>query len=167
MIRDSNGAILVPILIEDSCWNSYHIQSEPTMRILVIEDDRKMATLLREALEKQLHRTVLAFNGIEGLEVAQSHHFEAIVLDAMLPGMDGFSVAHALRKTAVATPILMLTARDATTDVVKGLDSGVDDYLTKPFAFAELFARLRALGRAGAGNKFAGDGFAAVDCADA
>jgi DNA-binding response OmpR family regulator len=117
------------------------------MRILVIEDDRKMATLLREALEKQLHRTVLAFNGIEGLEVARSHQFEAIVLDAMLPGMDGFSVAHALRKTEVATPILMLTARDATTDVIKGLDSGVDDYLTKPFAFAELFARLRALGR--------------------
>ena len=117
------------------------------MRILVVEDDRKMATLLREALEKQLHKIVLAFNGIEGLEVARSHQFEAIVLDAMLPGMDGFSVAHALRKTAVATPILMLTARDATTDVVKGLDSGVDDYLTKPFAFAELFARLRALGR--------------------
>jgi DNA-binding response OmpR family regulator len=117
------------------------------MRILVVEDDRKMATLLREALEKQLHKVVLAFNGIEGLEVARSHQFEAIVLDAMLPGMDGFSVAHALRKTAVATPILMLTARDATTDVVKGLDSGVDDYLTKPFAFAELFARLRALGR--------------------
>jgi len=117
------------------------------MRILVIEDDRKMATLLREAMEKQSHRIVLAFNGIEGLEVARSHQFEAIVLDAMLPGMDGFSVAHTLRKTAVATPILMLTARDATTDVVKGLDSGVDDYLTKPFAFAELFARLRALGR--------------------
>jgi DNA-binding response OmpR family regulator len=117
------------------------------MRILVIEDDRKMATLLREALEKQLHRTVLAFNGIEGLEVARSHQFEAIVLDAMLPGMDGFSVAHALRKTEMGTPILMLTARDATADVVKGLDSGVDDYLTKPFAFAELFARLRALGR--------------------
>ena len=117
------------------------------MRILVIEDDRKMATLLREALEKQSHRTVLAYNGIEGLEVARSHQFEAIILDAMLPGMDGFSLAHALRKTPVATPILMLTARDATTDVVKGLDSGVDDYLTKPFAFAELFARLRALGR--------------------
>jgi DNA-binding response OmpR family regulator len=73
--------------------------------------------------------------------------FLRLVLDAMLPGMDGFSVAHALRKTEVATPILMLTARHATTDVVKGLDSGVDDYLTKPFDFAELFARLRALGR--------------------
>jgi DNA-binding response OmpR family regulator len=117
------------------------------MRILIVEDDRKMAALLREALEKQLHRTVLAFNGVEGLEVARSHQFEAIILDAMLPGMDGFNIAHSLRKGGTATPILMLTARDATTDVVKGLDSGVDDYLTKPFAFAELFARLRALGR--------------------
>jgi DNA-binding response OmpR family regulator len=117
------------------------------MRILVIEDDRKMATLLREALEKQTHRTVLASNGIEGLDIARSHEFEAIILDAMLPGMDGFSVAHSLRQTKISTPILMLTARDATNDIVRGLDCGVDDYLTKPFAFAELFARLRAIGR--------------------
>jgi DNA-binding response OmpR family regulator len=117
------------------------------MRILVIEDDRKMAALLREALEKQLHRIVLAFNGVEGLDIASSHQFEAIILDAMLPGMDGFSVAHSLREIKIATPILMLTARDATNDVVRGLDCGVDDYLTKPFAFAELFARLRAIGR--------------------
>ena len=117
------------------------------MRILIVEDDRKMAVVLREALEKQLHRTVLASDGIEGLEIALSHQFEAIILDAMLPGMDGFGIAHSLRKSEIATPILMLTARDATTDVVRGLDCGVDDYLTKPFAFAELFARLRALGR--------------------
>jgi DNA-binding response OmpR family regulator len=117
------------------------------MRILIVEDDRKMAEILREALEKQLHRIVLAFDGVEGLEIARSHRFEAIILDAMLPGMDGFSIARSLRDTKIATPILMLTARDATTDVVKGLDCGVDDYLTKPFAFAELFARLRALGR--------------------
>jgi DNA-binding response OmpR family regulator len=117
------------------------------MRILIVEDDRKMATVLREALEKQFHRTVLAFHGTEGLEIARSHQFEAIILDAMLPGMDGFSIARSLRETKIPTPILMLTARDATTDVVKGLDCGVDDYLTKPFAFAELFARLRALGR--------------------
>jgi DNA-binding response OmpR family regulator len=142
-----NEAISNLIFSEDSGWRGYHIQSEPTMRILVVEDDRKMATLLREALEKQLHRTSLAFDGIEGLEIARSYQFEAIILDAMLPSMDGFSVAHALRRAAVTTPILMLTARDATTDVVKGLDCGVDDYLTKPFAFAELFARLRALSR--------------------
>lgn len=117
------------------------------MRILIVEDDRKMAAVLREALEKQFHRIVLAFHGTEGLEIARSHQFEAIILDAMLPGIDGFSIARSLRETKIPTPILMLTARDATTDVVKGLDCGVDDYLTKPFAFAELFARLRALGR--------------------
>jgi DNA-binding response OmpR family regulator len=117
------------------------------MRILIVEDDRKMALVLREALEKQLHRIVLGFNGNEGLDIARSHQFEAIILDAMLPGMDGFSIVRSLRATKITTPILMLTARDATSDVVKGLDCGVDDYLTKPFAFAELFARLRALGR--------------------
>jgi DNA-binding response OmpR family regulator len=117
------------------------------MRILIVEDDRKMAGILREALEKQLHRVVLASTGIEGLDVARSHQFEAIILDAMLPGIDGYSVARSLRESQIATPIVMLTARDATSDVVKGLDSGVDDYLTKPFAFAELFARLRAVSR--------------------
>ena len=117
------------------------------MRILVIEDDRKMACLLQEALEKQLHRVVLASNGTDGLDVARSHQFEAILLDAMLPGVDGFAVAQSLRQSKVVTPILMLTDRDATSDIVKGLDSGVDDYLTKPFAFAELFARIRAVTR--------------------
>ena len=117
------------------------------MRILVVEDDRKMAGLLQEALRTQLHRVVLASSGLDGLDVARSHPFEAILLDAMLPGMDGFSVARSLRDSKVVTPIVMLTARDATTDIVKGLDSGVDDYITKPFAFAELFARIRAVTR--------------------
>src|SRR5260370_5572693 len=117
------------------------------MRILILEEDRKMAGIVQEALEKQLHRIVLAFSGIEGLDVARSHPFEAIILDAMLPGIDGFCVARSLRESRVATPIVMLTARDATSDVVQGLDSVVDDYLTKPFAFAELFARLRAVSR--------------------
>jgi DNA-binding response OmpR family regulator len=118
-----------------------------SMRILIVEDDRKMAGILQEALEKQLHRTVVALNGTEGLDIAKHHQFEAIILDAMLPGIDGFVVARSLRESRIATPIVMLTARDATSDVVKGLDSGVDDYLTKPFAFAELFARLRAVSR--------------------
>jgi DNA-binding response OmpR family regulator len=117
------------------------------MRILVVEDDPKMSILLRDALEKQSHRIVLASNGIEGRDIALSHPFEALVLDAMLPGIDGFSVARSLRDANVATPIIMLTARDSTADIVRGLDSGVDDYLTKPFSFDELFARLRALGR--------------------
>lgn len=117
------------------------------MRILIVEDDPKMSTVLRDALEKRAHRIVVASTGTEGLDIALNHQFEAIILDAMLPGMDGFAVARSLRNSKVSTPMIMLTARDATTDVVRGLDSGVDDYLTKPFAFEELFARLRALGR--------------------
>jgi DNA-binding response OmpR family regulator len=117
------------------------------MRILIVEDDPKMSIVLRDALEKRAHRTVLASSGTEGLDIAISHQFEAIILDAMLPGMDGFTIARSLRNAKVSTPMIMLTARDATNDIVRGLDSGVDDYLTKPFAFDELFARLRALGR--------------------
>src|ERR1700722_2531651 len=117
------------------------------MRVLIVEDDPRMSIVLRDALQKKSHRTVLASTGSEGLEIARSHQFESIILDAMLPGMDGFAVARSLRASRISTPILMLTARDATGDVVRGLDSGVDDYMTKPFVFEELFARLRALGR--------------------
>ena len=117
------------------------------MRILIVEDDPKMSLVLRDALEKRSHRIVLAPSGLDGLDIGLNHQFEAIILDAMLPGMDGFTIARSLRRAKISTPILMLTARDATSDVVHGLDSGVDDYLTKPFAFEELFARLRALSR--------------------
>ena len=117
------------------------------MRILIVEHDPKMALVLRDALEKRAHRIMVALSGTNGLDIALHHPFESIILDAMLPGMDGFSVARSFRNSGVSTPILMLTARDATCDVVRGLDSGVDDYLTKPFAFDELFARLRALNR--------------------
>jgi DNA-binding response OmpR family regulator len=117
------------------------------LRVLIVEDDPRMSRVLRDALEKKSHRTVLAATGLEGLEIARSHQFESIILDAMLPGMDGFTVARSLRDARISTPIIMLTARDGTGDIVRGLDSGVDDYLTKPFAFEELFARLRALGR--------------------
>jgi len=106
-----------------------------------------MSLVLRDALEKRSHRIVLAPSGLDGLDIGLNHQFEAIILDAMLPGMDGFTIARSLRRAKISTPILMLTARDATSDVVHGLDSGVDDYLTKPFAFEELFARLRALSR--------------------
>ncbi len=117
------------------------------MRILLVEDDRKMSIILAEALERQMHRVVSATTGPEGLRLARTQPFEAIVLDAMLPGMDGFHIARSLRQGKVITPILMLTACDHKADVVRGLDSGVDDYLTKPFAFQELFARLRAITR--------------------
>jgi len=115
------------------------------MRILIVEDDGKMALILREALERQMHRIVSVSTGTEGLEIARAYPFEAIVLDAMLHGMDGFRVAKHLREAQVTTPILMLTARDAVNDRVEGLDVGADDYLVKPFDLAELLARLRAL----------------------
>jgi DNA-binding response OmpR family regulator len=117
------------------------------MRILIIEDDAKMAMVLRSGLHNHLHLVTLANTGTDGLDLAMSHEFESIILDAMLPGMDGFKVARSLRDARVQTPIIMLTARDTVQDVVHGLDSGVDDYLTKPFAFEELLARLRALSR--------------------
>lgn len=117
------------------------------MRILVVEDDPKLSSILRDALEKQSYRVTTTHSGTEGLALGRDFEFEFILLDAMLPGMDGFRVASELRRHGSAAHILMLTSRDAKADVVRGLDSGVDDYLTKPFSFEELFARLRALAR--------------------
>jgi DNA-binding response OmpR family regulator len=120
------------------------------MQVLVVEDERRMAELLRQGLEEEGHSVVLAGNGRDGLAMAESHPFDAIVLDVMLPGLDGFSVAKKLRAARNQTPILMLTARDATDDVVAGLNLGADDYLVKPFSFEVLLARLRAVSRRGA-----------------
>jgi len=117
------------------------------MRVLIVEDDTNMAGLLRKGLEEENHVVSAAAEGRVGLDLAESYQFDVIVLDWMLPGMDGAEVARRLRKGGNATPILMLTARDAVPDIVKGLDAGADDYLTKPFSFAEFVARLRALGR--------------------
>lgn len=117
------------------------------MRVLIIEDDRAMASLLQKGLAEENHVVSLAADGRAGLELAESYRFDVIVLDWMLPKMDGLEVARRLRKQKNPTPILMLTARDAVPDIVKGLDMGADDYLTKPFSFAEFLARLRALGR--------------------
>lgn len=117
------------------------------MRVLIIEDDKPMTDLLRRGLQEDGHVTSLATDGRTGLELAESYQFDVIVLDWMLPGMDGLEIAKRLRKSGKATPILMLTARDAVPDIVKGLDVGADDYMTKPFSFAEFLARLRALGR--------------------
>jgi DNA-binding response OmpR family regulator len=117
------------------------------MRVLIVEDDRNMAGLLQKGLEEENHMVSVAAEGRTGLELAESYQFDVIVLDWMLPGMDGLEVARRLRKAGKTTPILMLTARDAVPDIVKGLDAGADDYLTKPFSFAEFLARLRALGR--------------------
>jgi DNA-binding response OmpR family regulator len=117
------------------------------MRVLIIEDDKAMAGLLHKGLAEESHVVSVASDGRAGLELAESYRFDVIVLDWMLPRMDGLEVARRLRKERNATPILMLTARDAVPDIVKGLDVGADDYLTKPFSFAEFLARIRALGR--------------------
>jgi DNA-binding response OmpR family regulator len=123
------------------------------MRVLIIEDEKRMALLLKKALEEKNHSAVTAFNGQEGLSTAQESNFDAIVLDLMLPGLDGFEVARNLRASGDKTPILVLTARDAVADIVKGLDLGVDDYLTKPFALAEFMARIRAVARRGPADR--------------
>src|SRR6516225_650476 len=117
------------------------------MRILIVEDEKKMAGVLKKGLEAENHRVSLAFDGRSGLELASTAEFDVVVLDLMLPVIDGFEVARRLRRNDNQTPILMLTARDTVPDVVKGLDLGADDYLTKPFSFAVLLARLRAASR--------------------
>jgi DNA-binding response OmpR family regulator len=117
------------------------------MRILVVEDDTKMADLLRRGLSAEGHTVDVATDGITGLEKAQNVAYEAIVLDIMLPGLDGVAVARGLRSAGAHVPILMLTARDSPRDIVRGLDVGADDYLTKPFSFEVLAARLRVIAR--------------------
>ncbi len=119
------------------------------MRILVIEDEARMGELLREGLTEEGHTVTVALDGREGLEMAEGWEFDLIILDVMLPGMDGFAIARRLRAQHNQTPILMLTARDSAKDLIEGLDLGADDYLTKPFSLKVLFARIRALGRRG------------------
>jgi len=124
------------------------------MRILIAEDDRGLARSLRKGLQEAGFTTDALTDGEEALDAAQSTRFDAVILDVMLEGpLDGFQVAYALRKAHVSTPILMLTARDAVGDRVKGLEAGADDYLVKPFAFRELVARIRALTRRNLDNR--------------
>jgi two-component system response regulator MprA len=103
------------------------------MRILIVEDDAKMAELLRRGLLRESHSVMIAVDGIKRLEEAQSHTFDLILLDIMLPGVDGLNVARRLRASGHRTPILMLTAKDPVPDIVRGLDAGADDYLTSLF----------------------------------
>ena len=119
------------------------------MRVLIVEDELKLSRLLRKGLQEDGHAVDLAETGEDALWMAGSTPYDAIVLDVMLPGIDGFETCERLRKDDVWAPILMLTARDAVADRVSGLDGGADDYLTKPFAFPELKARLRSLARRG------------------
>ena len=119
------------------------------MRILVVEDELKMASLLRRGLVEEGHAVDVARTGDDAVWMAGAAEFDAIVLDLMLPGMDGVEVCRRVRENGVWAPVLMLTARDGVDDRVAGLDAGADDYLPKPFSFAELLARLRALARRG------------------
>ena len=119
------------------------------MDVLVVEDDSRMAGLLRQGLEEEGFAVTVSHNGVDALGIAQASPFDVIVLDVMLPGIDGFTVARRLRQARNRTPILMLTARDADRDVITGLNLGADDYLTKPFSFEVLLARIRAVGRRG------------------
>ena len=117
------------------------------MRVLVVEDERKLGELLRRGLGEEGYAADLADRGEEALWMARAVSYDAIVLDVMLPGADGFEICRRMRGNGVWSPVLMLTARDAVDDRVSGLDAGADDYLAKPFAFEELLARLRALTR--------------------
>lgn len=126
------------------------------MRILVVEDEAKVARALKEGLERERYEVALARTGEEGFYLANAESFDLVILDLMLPGRDGLEILKTLRKRSVQTPVLILTARDALSDRVEGLDAGADDYLVKPFAFPELLARLRALLRRGRGEQILG-----------
>jgi two-component system, OmpR family, response regulator len=123
------------------------------VRVLVIEDETRMAALLRRGLEEEGYAVDLASDGDEGLFRAAENDYDVVLLDAMLPGMSGYEVCRQMRQHRRWAPVLMLTARDGIADRVAGLDAGADDYLTKPFAFAELTARLRALLRRGSAER--------------
>ncbi|MBI5657273.1 MAG: response regulator [Geobacter sp.] len=115
------------------------------MKILVVEDEKKVSSFIKRGLEEEKYEVDTAYDGDEGLKLALAGQYDALILDWMLPKQDGLSVLRELRANKRTTPVLMLTAKDTVEDIVAGLDSGSDDYLTKPFAFAELLARVRAL----------------------
>jgi len=115
------------------------------MRILVVDDDRRLCTVIKRGLLEESYAVDLAYDGEDGEYFAEVNPYDLIILDIMLPNKDGIEVCHELRAKKINTPILMLTARDTVEDRVKGLDTGADDYLVKPFAFSELLARVRAL----------------------
>ncbi len=115
------------------------------MRILVVEDEKKLASFIKRGLKEEHYVVDVARNGDDGLYMAEINTYDLIILDIMLPGKDGLFICRQLRKKHISVPVLMLTARDEVEDKVSGLDAGADDYLTKPFAFRELLARIRAL----------------------
>lgn len=116
-----------------------------SMRILVVEDEHRIAHSLQKGLEQERFAVDVAYTGDEGYDLASSEDYDLIILDVMLPGMDGITICKELRKNKIHTPILLLTAKSQTNEKVNGLNNGADDYLTKPFSFEELLARIRAL----------------------
>lgn len=123
------------------------------MRVLIVEDEHRLATIVRQGLQEHGYAVDAAFDGREGLRLAQLEPYDLLILDVMLPGLDGLTLCRRLRAAGKHVPVLMLTARDAVDDRVAGLDSGADDYLTKPFALRELLARTRALLRRDSDSK--------------
>jgi two-component system OmpR family response regulator len=123
------------------------------VRVLVVEDEKRLAAGLKKGLEAEGFATDVALNGTDGLWMAREHPFDAIVLDIMLPGINGYRLCATLREEGIWTPILMLTAKDGEFDQAEALDTGADDYVTKPFSYVVLLARLRALIRRGAGER--------------
>ena len=123
------------------------------MRILVVEDEKKVANFIKHGLEEERYIVDLATDGNQGLELAMNNHFDAILLDVMLPGTDGLQILKELRNNNISTPVIMLTALGSTEDRVNGLDMGADDFLPKPFSFDELAARLRAILRRSSNEK--------------
>jgi len=115
------------------------------MRILLVEDEKDLAMIVKQGLEEEGYVVEVAHDGEEGLYMAENYAADVVILDIMLPKLDGLSVLSSMRKKGINTPVLMLTARDALIDKIKGLDTGADDYLTKPFVFGELLARIRSL----------------------
>ncbi|MBI5563179.1 MAG: response regulator transcription factor [Deltaproteobacteria bacterium] len=115
------------------------------MRILVVEDEKDLALIIKQGLEEEGYVVDVAHDGEEGLYMAENYPIDAVILDIMLPALDGLAVLSRMRKKGLMTPVILLTARDALLDKIKGLDTGADDYLTKPFVFQELLARVRSL----------------------
>lgn len=123
------------------------------MRILIVEDEKSLADIVKKGLEEEGYTVDVAYNGEDGLYMAENEPSDLIVLDIMLPVIDGMTILKRIRKAGIKIPVLMLTAKDTIMDKVSGLDSGADDYLTKPFSFEELLARIRALLRRDSGVK--------------
>jgi heavy metal response regulator len=119
------------------------------MRVLIVEDEKKVAAFIKKGLEEETYAVDIAYNGEDGLHMGQENQYDLIILDLMLPVINGLEVLSRLRKNKTDTPILLLTAKDSVEDKVTGLNTGADDYLTKPFAFSELLARIRVLLRRG------------------